>query len=105
MLSAALSLLISETTSNTATAAVVVPIIVPLAAAAGVDPIIPALVATFAASFSFMLPIATPQNAIVYGSGAVPIIKMIKSGVLLNLLGFVLLVLIVPYSAALMGIG
>lgn len=105
LLSAALALFISETTSNTATAAVVVPIVVPLAAAAGVNPVLPALVATFAASFSFMLPIATPQNAIVYGSGCVPILKMVKSGILLNILGFGILVLILPFSAGLMGIG
>lgn len=105
LLSAALALFISETTSNTATAAVVVPIIVPLAVAADVNPVLPALVATFAASFSFMLPIATPQNAIVYGSGCVPITRMVKSGVILNLLGFLALVLILPFSAGLMGIG
>ncbi|PST75440.1 di-and tricarboxylate transporter, partial [Corynebacterium glutamicum ZL-2] len=42
---------------------------VPLAIAAGIDPVIPAMAATFGASFGFMLPISTPQNAIVYGSG------------------------------------
>ena len=64
-----LAILVSETTSNTASAAVVVPIIIPIAMAAGVDPFVPALAATFAASFGFMLPVSTPQNAIVYGSG------------------------------------
>lgn len=54
-----LAILISETTSNTA-AAVTVPIVVPLAMAAGVDPVIPAMAATFGASFGFMLPISTP---------------------------------------------
>ena len=68
-----LAIIISETTSNTASAAVVVPIVIPLATAAGVDPFVPALAATFAASFGFMLPVSTPQNAIVYGSGCVPI--------------------------------
>ena len=75
-----LSILVSETTSNTASASIVVPIVIPVAAAAGVDPFIPALAGTFAASFGFMLPVSTPQNAIVYGSGVVPITKMVKNG-------------------------
>ena len=75
-----LAILVSETTSNTASAAVVVPIVIPVAMAAGVNPFVPALAATFAASFGFMLPVSTPQNAIVYGSGVVPITTMIRSG-------------------------
>ena len=58
-----LAILVSETTSNTASAAVVVPIIIPIAMAAGINPFVPALAATFAASFGFMLPVSTPQNA------------------------------------------
>ncbi len=57
---------------HAASAAVVVPIVIPIAVAAGVDPFVPALAATFAASFGFMLPVSTPQNAVVYGSGTVP---------------------------------
>ncbi|MFC7592423.1 SLC13 family permease [Nonomuraea antimicrobica] len=64
-----LAVVVSETTSNTASAAVVVPIIIPIAVAAGINPFVPALAATFAASFGFMLPVSTPQNAIAYGSG------------------------------------
>ncbi len=91
-----LAILVSETTSNTASAAVVVPIILPLAQAAGVDPMTPALAATFAASFGFMLPVSTPQNAIVYGSGAVPITKMIRSGISFDVLGAILILLLLP---------
>jgi sodium-dependent dicarboxylate transporter 2/3/5 len=91
-----LAILVSETTSNTASAAVVVPIILPLAQAAGVDPMTPALAATFAASFGFMLPVSTPQNAIVYGSGAVPITKMIRSGISFDVLGAILILLFLP---------
>ena len=76
-----LAVLVSETTSNTASAAVVVPIVIPVAMAAGINPFVPALAATFAASFGFMLPVSTPQNAIVYGSGAVRITTMIRSGI------------------------
>jgi sodium-dependent dicarboxylate transporter 2/3/5 len=91
-----LAIIISETTSNTASAAVVVPIIIPVAVAAGVNPFIPALAATFAASFGFMLPVSTPQNAIVYGSGVVPITKMIRSGASFDVLGALLIVLLLP---------
>jgi len=91
-----LAIIVSETTSNTASAAVVVPIILPLAEAAGVDPLGPALAATFAASFGFMLPVSTPQNAIVYGSGAVPITKMIRSGISFDIIGAILILIFIP---------
>lgn len=91
-----LAVLISETTSNTASAAVVVPIVLPLAAAADVNPLIPAMCATFAASFGFVLPVSTPPNAIVYGSGAVPITKMMRSGISLDFAGMALVALLLP---------
>ncbi|WP_311380526.1 SLC13 family permease [Arthrobacter sp. ISL-69] len=99
------AVLISETTSNTASAAVVVPIVIPLCQAMGIDPFVPALAATFAASFGFMLPVSTPQNAIVYGSGAVPIIRMIRTGLVFDILGALLIVSIVPVMVAVTGIG
>ncbi|NYI92538.1 sodium-dependent dicarboxylate transporter 2/3/5 [Amycolatopsis endophytica] len=98
-----LSILVSETTSNTASAAVVVPIVIPIALGAGVDPFTPALAATFAASFGFMLPVSTPQNAIVYGSGAVPITKMIRSGAVFDVLGAVLIMLLIPLMVSVIG--
>ncbi|MER5265364.1 DASS family sodium-coupled anion symporter [Actinosynnema sp. NPDC002837] len=100
-----LAIVVSETTSNTASAAVVVPIVIPIAVAAGADPFVPALAATFAASFGFMLPVSTPQNAVVYGSGVVPITKMIRSGVSFDVLGAVLILLGLPVMVALLGIG
>ncbi|WP_182526608.1 SLC13 family permease [Nocardioides dongkuii] len=100
-----LAILVSETTSNTASAAVVVPIIIPIAVAAGINPFVPALAATFAASFGFMLPVSTPQNAIVYGSGVVPITKMIRSGASFDVLGAILIVLLLPSMVALLGLG
>ncbi|GAA2319685.1 DASS family sodium-coupled anion symporter [Glycomyces scopariae] len=100
-----LAVLISETTSNTASAAVVVPIIIPLAAAAGVDPLVPALAATFAASLGFMLPVSTPQNAIVYGTGCVPMTKMIRSGITFDLIGAAVIIALMPLMVSLTGIG
>lgn len=103
-LAVVLAILISETTSNTASAAVVVPIVIPLATAAGVPPLVPALAGVFAASFGFMLPVSTPQNAIVYGSGAVRITQMIRCGVVFDVLGGLAIVLIVPAVAGLIGL-
>ncbi|TDD48446.1 SLC13 family permease [Saccharopolyspora elongata] len=100
-----LAVLVSETTSNTASAAVVVPIVIPVALAAGANPFVPALAATFAASFGFMLPVSTPQNAIVYGSGAVPITKMIRSGAVFDVAGAILIGLILPLLVAAVGFG
>lgn len=100
-----LAILISETTSNTAAAAVTVPIIIPLAVATGVDPLIPALAATFGASFGFMLPVSTPQNAIVYGSGVVPITRMIRSGISFDIIGGILIILCLPVVARMVGLG
>ncbi|HEV2783630.1 MAG TPA: DASS family sodium-coupled anion symporter [Actinophytocola sp.] len=99
-----LAILVSETTSNTASAAVVVPIVISIAVATGVNPFVPALAATFAASFGFMLPVSTPQNAVVYGSGAVPITRMIRSGVSFDVLGAVLILIGLPVMVALLGI-
>lgn len=103
-LSVVIAVLISETTSNTASAAVVVPIVMPIAIAAGVDPIVPALAATFGASYGFMLPVSTPPNAIVYGSGLIPITKMVRSGIVFDLVGIVLVVLGVTFMADLVGL-
>ena len=100
-----LAILISETTSNTASASIVVPIVIPVAMAANVDPFVPALAATFAASFGFMLPVSTPQNAIVYGSGVVPITQMVRNGAFFDVLGAILILIGVPIMVAALGIG
>jgi solute carrier family 13 (sodium-dependent dicarboxylate transporter), member 2/3/5 len=99
-----LAILVSETTSNTASASVVVPIIIPIAVAAGANPFIPALAATFAASFGFMLPVSTPQNAVVYGSGAVSITRMIRSGISFDVLGAIMILIGLPLMVALLGL-
>lgn len=99
-----IAVLISETTSNTASVAIVVPIVIPIAAAAGVDPLIPALAAVFGASYGFMLPVSTPPNAIVYGSGMIPITKMIRSGVVFDVIGAILITLGVTVMANVVGL-
>ncbi|MGP3966439.1 SLC13 family permease [Streptomyces sp. 6N223] len=102
---AVLAVLVSETTSNTASASVVVPIILPIALAADVDPVQVGLAATFAASFGFMLPVSTPQNAIAYGSGLVPITRMIRSGISFDIIGAILIILFLPVMIDIVGIG
>ena len=86
-----LGILVSEVTSNTASASLIVPIVLALAQAAGVDPLQPALAATAACSFGFMLPVSTPPNALVYATGRVRIGAMIRHGVLLDLTGIVVI--------------
>ena len=69
-----------------------------------VDPLVPAMAATFAASFGFMLPVSTPQNAIVYGTGAVPMVRMIRTGAVFDVLGIILIVTMVPVMVGLVGL-
>lgn len=83
-------ILLSETSSNTASASIVIPIAIAAAHSAGVSPIPPALGAALGASFGFMLPVSTPPNAIVYGSGLVPLREMIKSGLWLDVAGAII---------------
>ncbi len=86
-----LAIITSELTSNTASANMVIPIMISLSTAAGVNPLIPALGACLGASYGFMLPVSTPPNAIIYGSGYVPITRMIRAGVIFDFLGFLII--------------
>ncbi|MCI0354755.1 MAG: anion permease, partial [Acidobacteria bacterium] len=87
--------LLSETTSNTASANMIVPVVIAIAKAAGMDPLEPALGATFGASLGFMLPVSTPCNAIVYGSGYVPLGRMMRYGIALDVAGIIVIVALV----------
>ncbi|MBI4467155.1 MAG: DASS family sodium-coupled anion symporter [Acidobacteria bacterium] len=98
------AILITETTSNTASASMVVPVAIAVAKAAGVSPLPPALGATLGASLAFVLPVSTPPNAIVYGSGRVPLLAMIRAGVLLDLLGFGVILLLLGWLCPLLGL-
>jgi sodium-dependent dicarboxylate transporter 2/3/5 len=86
------AIILSETASNTASANVIVPISIAVAQAAGIRPIEPVLGATLGASMGFMMPISTPPNAIIYSSGYVPISHMMRHGLLLDLVGFIVIV-------------
>lgn len=89
------AVLVSEATSNTASAQIIVPVVISLALAAKMDPLEPALGATLGASLGFMLPVSTPCNAIVYGSGHIPLTRMIRYGALLDVAGIVVVVTLV----------
>ena len=82
---------ITEVTSNTAAANMVIPVVISLALAAEVNPMPPAIGASLGASLAFMLPVSTPPNAIVYGSGMVPITKMIRAGIFFDLLSIIII--------------
>lgn len=81
-------ILSSELTSNTASASMIIPVMIAIAQSAGVSALPPALGACLGASYGFMLPVSTPPNAIVYGSGLVPITRMVRAGVFFDILGF-----------------
>jgi sodium-dependent dicarboxylate transporter 2/3/5 len=91
VLCAAFAIVVSELTSNTAAANMVVPVTVAVAHQAGTDPVTPALAATVACTFGFMLPVSTPTNAMAYATGHVSQREMIRSGIVLDLLGAALL--------------
>lgn len=90
-----LATVVSEVTSNTASANIVVPVVISVANTTGADPLEPALGATLGASLGFMLPVSTPCNAIVYGSGYIPLGRMIRYGLLLDIAGTAVIVVLI----------
>jgi sodium-dependent dicarboxylate transporter 2/3/5 len=85
---------LTELTSNTATTATLIPILAALAPGLGLDPLLLAVPAALAASCAFMLPVATPPNAVVFGSGHVTIAEMSRAGLWLNVVGIALIPLV-----------
>ncbi|HPE56274.1 MAG TPA: SLC13 family permease [Bacteroidales bacterium] len=81
---------LTEVTSNTATAQMMLPIVGALSVSAGVHPLLFMLPVTLAGSMAFMLPVATPPNAIIFGTDRIRIADMAKAGLFLNLIGIVL---------------
>lgn len=99
---AALVLALTEITSNTATASMMYPIMASLAVALGVHPYALMIAAGVAASCAFMLPVATPPNAAVFGSGYIKITDMMKAGFALNVFGVVLITLSIYFLLPIM---
>ena len=93
----ALIIFLTELTSNLATTATFLPIVAIIATQFGFDPLLLTASIAIAASCAFMLPMATPPNAIVFASGYVKIPEMARVGVILNLIAVVLLILVFQF--------
>jgi sodium-dependent dicarboxylate transporter 2/3/5 len=88
---------LTEVTSNLATTAMLLPILAPMALAMGLHPYLFLISATLAASCAFMLPVATPPNAVVFGSGYLKIPDMIKTGLWMNLFSILIISILVYF--------
>ena len=102
----AIVIVLTELTSNTATTAAVVPILGGVATGLGYGPMVLVVPAALAATCAFMLPVATPPNAIVFGSGHITIQQMARIGIVLNVIGLVLITLLMMALAGpVLGVG
>lgn len=104
LLAIILSVLLTEVTSNTASANMIIPIIIAISKAASINPLPPVIGSAMACSFAFMLPVATPPNAIIYGSRMVPLTKMIKYGFWLEITGIVIIWIVIRAIAPFLGL-
>jgi sodium-dependent dicarboxylate transporter 2/3/5 len=95
----ALVIFLTELTSNLATTATLLPVMGAIAIQAGIPPLFLTVPITIAASCAFMLPVATPPNAIVFATGQLTIPQMVRAGVVLNLIGIVIVTIIALYVA------
>ena len=86
---------LTELTSNTATTEMILPILAAIAVATETHPLVLMIPATLSASCAFMMPVATPPNAIVFGSGRLSVGEMARIGIVLNLLGAVVIAAVV----------
>jgi sodium-dependent dicarboxylate transporter 2/3/5 len=85
---------LTELTSNTATTEMILPILAGMAVTIKVNPLLLMIPATLAASLAFMLPVATPPNAIIFGTGHLHIKDMVRTGFLLNIAGIIIVTLV-----------
>jgi len=89
--------LLTELTSNVATTEMILPILAGLAVAIKVNPMLLMIPATLAASMAFMLPVATPPNAIIFGTNRIRIIEMVKAGLLLDIVSVFIITLVMYF--------
>ncbi len=104
LLSVTFSVFLTELTSNTASANMIIPIIIAISSAASIDPLPPVLGSAIGCSFAFMLPVATPPNAIIYGSGMIRLPQMMRIGFWLNVSGIVIIWLCIRFLVPLIGL-
>jgi sodium-dependent dicarboxylate transporter 2/3/5 len=95
----AMVIFLTELTSNLATTATLLPVMGAIAVQAGVPPLVLTVPITIAASCAFMLPVATPPNAIVFSTGTISIPQMAKAGVFLNIIGIIIVTIIALFVA------
>ena len=88
---------LTEVTSNLATVSMILPILATVSISLGINPLIIMISATIAASCAFMLPVATPPNAVVFGSGYLKIKDMIRTGLLMNFISIIIVSLYIHY--------
>jgi sodium-dependent dicarboxylate transporter 2/3/5 len=104
LLSIVFSVYLTELTSNTASATMIIPIIIAISLEASINPLPPVLGSAIGCSFAFMLPVATPPNAIVYGSGMIRLPQMMKFGFWLNIAGIIIIWIGIRFIAPLLGL-
>ncbi len=88
---------LTELTSNTATTEMLLPVLAGLSVAVDINPLLFMLPATISASMAFMLPVATPPNAIVFGSNRITVMQMARTGLVLNIIGAIVITLFTYY--------
>lgn len=91
---------LTELTSNTATTEMLLPVLAGMSVSINVNPLLFMLPATISASMAFMLPVATPPNAIVFGSNKITVIQMARSGFVLNIIGVIVITTITYFWGA-----
>ena len=98
------AIVLTELASNTAAASMLVPVVIAIAHAAGMSPIPPTLGACMGASLAFVLPVSTPPNAIVYGTGLVPVTEMVRAGLALDILGGIIIFIMLRIFCPILGL-
>lgn len=88
---------LTELTSNTATTEMILPILAGLSITSGIHPLLLMIPATLSASMAFMLPVATPPNAIIFGSGRITVGQMARTGFLINIIGAIIITLMMYF--------
>jgi len=99
------TLLLTEGVSNAAAVAILLPIAIPVGLSAGIDPLTIALTVGIVAGFAFMLPMGTPPNAMIYGTGFVQRLAMLRFGGVLSLSALVLFVMVSSFWWPVVGLG
>jgi di/tricarboxylate transporter len=102
---ALITLLMTESVSNAAAVAILLPVVIPFGMEAGFDPVTIAMAVGIIAGFAFMLPMGTPPNAMIYGTGYIELASMLRFGAILSLSALLLFVLVSGTWWPLVGLG